>query len=158
MFHYAELFESATVNANPDLLALGRRVLAAQPFSTLLGAELVAFDPGRAELRLPIRDELKQQHGFVHGGAVSYLADNALTYAGGSVMPGQGVVTSEFKINYLRPARGVALVARASVVHAGKRQIVCRCDVFAITGTEEKLCATAQGTIAPLAAPANNGN
>ena len=146
------------MNANPDLLALGRRVLAAQPFSTLLGAELVAFDTGRAELRLPIRDELKQQHGFVHGGAVSYLADNALTYAGGSVMPGQGVVTSEFKINYLRPARGVALVARASVVHAGKRQIVCRCDVFAITGTEEKLCATAQGTIAPLAAPANNGN
>ena len=146
------------MNANPDLLALGRHVLAAQPFSTLLGAELVAFDPGRAELRLPIRDELKQQHGFVHGGAVSYLADNALTYAGGSVMPGQGVVTSEFKINYLRPARGVALVARASVVYAGKSQIVCRCDVFAITGTEEKLCATAQGTIAPLAAPANNGN
>ncbi|MBP6636224.1 MAG: PaaI family thioesterase [Sulfuritalea sp.] len=146
------------MNANPDLLALGRRVLATQPFSTLLGAELVAFDPGRAELRLPIRDELKQQHGFVHGGAVSYLADNALTYAGGSVMPGQGVVTSEFKINYLRPAQGVALVARASVVHAGKSQIVCRCDVFAITGTEEKLCATAQGTIAPLAAPANNGN
>jgi len=146
------------VNANPDLLALGRRVLATQPFSTLLGAELVAFDPGRAELRLPIRDELKQQHGFVHGGAVSYLADNALTYAGGSVMPGQGVVTSEFKINYLRPAQGDALVARASVVYAGKSQIVCRCDVFAITGTEEKLCATAQGTIAPLAAPANNGN
>lgn len=146
------------MNANPDLLALGRRVLATQPFSTLLGAELVAFDPGRAELRLPIRDELKQQHGFVHGGAVSYLADNALTYAGGSVMPGQGVVTSEFKINYLRPAQGDALVARASVVHAGKSQIVCRCDVFAITGTEEKLCATAQGTIAPLAAPANNGN
>ncbi|MBK8761795.1 MAG: PaaI family thioesterase [Sulfuritalea sp.] len=140
------------------MLALGRRVLATQPFSTLLGAELVAFDPGRAELRLPIRDELKQQHGFVHGGAVSYLADNALTYAGGSVMPGQGVVTSEFKINYLRPAQGDALVARASVVYAGKSQIVCRCDVFAITGTEEKLCATAQGTIAPLAAPANNGN
>ena len=146
------------MNANPDLLALGRRVLATQPFSTLLGAELVAFDPGRAELRLPIRDELKQQHGFVHGGAVSYLADNALTYAGGSVMPGQDVVTSEFKINYLRPAQGDALVARASVVYAGKSQIVCRCDVFAITGTEEKLCATAQGTIAPLAAPANNGN
>ena len=146
------------MNANPDLLALGRRVLATQPFSTLLGAELVAFDPGRTELRLPIRDELKQQHGFVHGGAVSYLADNALTYAGGSVMPGQGVVTSEFKINYLRPAQGDALVARASVVYAGKSQIVCRCDVFAITGTEEKLCATAQGTIAPLAAPANNGN
>lgn len=146
------------MNPNPDLLALGRRVLAAQPFSTLLGAQLIAFEHGRAELCLPIRDELKQQHGFVHGGAVSYLADNALTYAGGSVMPGQGVVTSEFKINYLRPAQGDALLARASVVYAGKSQIVCRCDVFAVTGTEEKLCATAQGTIALLAAPADNGN
>lgn len=141
-----------------DLLALGRRILSEQPFSNLLGAELHALEPGRAELRLPVRNDHLQQHGFVHGGAVSYLADNALTYAGGSVMPGQGVVTSEFKINYLRPAQGDALVARASVVYAGKSQIVCRCDVFAITGTEEKLCATAQGTIAPLAAPANNGN
>ncbi len=75
-----------------------------------------------------------------------------------------GFITGEWACSHgkfageQRPARGVALVARASVVHAGKRQIVCRCDVFAITGTEEKLCATAQGTIAPLAAPANNGN
>lgn len=141
--------------STPELLALGRRVLAEQPFSTLLGAELTAFESGRAELRLPIRHELKQQFGFVHGGAVSYLADNALTYAGGSVRPGQPVVTSEFKINYLRPARGDVLLARASVIHAGKTQIVCRCDVFAISGTEEKLCATAQGTISPLAAAGN---
>ncbi len=146
------------MSATPDLLALGRRILAEQPFSTLLGAELTAFESGRAELRLPIRHELKQQFGFVHGGAVSYLADNALTYAGGSVMPGQAVVTSEFKINYLRPAQGDALLARASVIHAGKTQIVCRCDVFAITGPEEKLCATAQGTIAPLGTAASNGN
>jgi uncharacterized protein (TIGR00369 family) len=146
------------MSAAPDLLAMGRRILAEQPFSKLLGAELTAFKPGRADLRLPIRHELKQHFGFVHGGAVSYLADNALTYAGGSVMPGQAVVTSEFKINYLRPAQGDALLARASVIHAGKTQIVCRCDVFAITGTDEKLCATAQGTIALLGSPATNGN
>ena len=141
-----------------DFLAQGRAVLQQQPFSRLLGAELTAFEPGRAELRLPVRDDLKQQHGFVHGGAVSYLADNALTYAGGSVVPGYAVVTSEFKINYLRPAQGDALLARASVVYAGKTQIVCRCDVFAVNGSDEKLCATAQGTIAPLGTPSNNGN
>jgi len=138
------------------ILERGREVLRQQPFSMLLGAELTVFEPGRAELRLPVRHELKQQHGFVHGGAVSYLADNALTYAGGSAVPGHGVVTSEFKINYLRPAIGEVLVARASVLYAGKTQIVCRCDVFAVTGTEEKLCATAQGTIAPLGTPAQS--
>lgn len=158
IFRYAEFQEHGILSAEPDLLAMGRRILAEQPFSILLGAELAAFEPGHAELRLPIRHELKQQFGFVHGGAVSYLADNALTYAGGSVMPGQAVVTSEFKINYLRPAQGDALLARASVIYAGKTQIVCRCDVFAITGADERLCATAQGTIAPLGSPANNGN
>jgi len=136
-----------------ELLQRGRQVLQQQPFSVLLGAELTVFEAGRAELRLPVRHELKQQHGFVHGGVVSYLADNALTYAGGSAVPGQGVVTSEFKINYLRPAVGDVLVARASVVYTGKSQIVCRCDIFALTSGEEKLCATAQGTIAPLGAP-----
>ena len=133
-----------------DLLALGRRILSEQPFSNLLGAELHALEPGRAELRLPVRKDHLQQHGFVHGGAVSYLADNALTYAGGSVLAGPGVVTSEYKINYLRPAKGETLIARASVLYAGKSQAVCRCDVLAVKEGIEKLCATAQGTIVPL--------
>ncbi|WP_310448816.1 PaaI family thioesterase [Sulfuritalea sp.] len=137
---------------NADLLQFGRRILAEQPFSVLLGTELTAFAPGRAELTLAVRREHQQQHGFVHGGVVSYLADNALTYAGGSVLPQQGVVTSEYKINYLRPAIGQTLVARASVQYAGRTQAVCRCDVFAVNQGEEKLCATAQGTIVPLGA------
>ena len=135
-----------------DMLEWGRRVLASQPFSVLLGAELVAFAPGIAELKVPVKPELKQQHGFVHGGVVSYAADNALTYAGGSAL-GQGVVTSEFKINYMRPALGEFLIARATVVHSGKSQAVCRCDVFVSNQGAETLCATAQGTIARLGQP-----
>jgi uncharacterized protein (TIGR00369 family) len=132
-----------------DMLTWGRRVLASQPFSVLLGAELLGFAEGSAELKVPIKAELKQQHGFAHGGVVSYAADNALTYAGGSAL-GAGVVTSEFKINYLRPAIGEFIVARASVVHAGKNQAVCRCDVYVSEKGVESLCATAQGTIARL--------
>ena len=56
---------------------LGKSVLASQPFSVLLGTELTRFADGIAELRLPIRDDLKQQNGFVHGGVLSYAADNA---------------------------------------------------------------------------------
>jgi len=93
-----------------------------------------------------------QQHGFVHGGVISYAADNALTYAGGSAL-GPGVVTSEFKINYLRPAKGDFIVARATVIHAGKNQAVCRCDVYVSSEGSESLCATAQGTIARLGQP-----
>ena len=130
-------------------LNLGREVLAQQAFSVLVGAELVALRPGHCELAVDVRDELKQQHGFAHGGVVSYLADNALTYAGGTAMQ-VPVVTSEFKINYVRPATGQRLVARADAVHVSKSQAVCRCEVFAITDGTEKLVALAQGTIARL--------
>ncbi len=134
------------------MLELGRRVLAEQPFSVLLGARLVAFDSSGAALEVSVTDALRQQNGFAHGGVVSYLADNALTYAGGAAL-GTAVVTSEYKINYLRPALGERLIARASVLHAGRNQAVCRCDVFVVAGdAAETLCAVAQGTIARLSA------
>ncbi|SPA49687.1 PaaI family thioesterase [Cupriavidus taiwanensis] len=133
----------------PGMLAWGREVLASQPFSVLVGTELAALSPGKAELRLPIRQALQQQHGFLHGGVVSYLADNALTYAGGAAMQ-VPVVTSEYKINYVRPAIGELLIARAECVSVGRQQAVVRCDVFAVRDGEEKLCAVAQGTIARL--------
>ena len=130
-----------------NLFETGKRALEAQSFSQLIGAELKEFKPGEVVLEIPIKDNLLQQHKFVHGGVVSYAADNALTFVGGSVL-GPEVLTSEFKINYIRPAIGEKIVARASVVYSGKRQAVCRCDVFArdLEG-EEKLCATSQGTI-----------
>ena len=128
-----------------DLFEIGRDILARQPFSTLVGSELELFEPGKAVLRLTVRDELKQQHGYVHGGVISYLSDNALTYAGGSVLGDS--VTSEYKINYLRPAVGRILIATATVVSSGKTQAVCHCEVTAIDGENERLVAVAQGTI-----------
>ena len=143
------------MSIDPQLfLDRGRQVLASQPFSVLLGAAVLALEPERCELQLPITGQLQQQHGFAHGGVVSYLADNALTFAGGTAL-GVPVVTAEFKINCLRPAVGERLVVRAQAVHVGKTQAVCRCEVFAVTGTHEMLCANAQGTIVKLPDVAN---
>lgn len=142
-----------TGGVDPDMLAFGRSVLASQPFNVLVGAELIGGGNGAAEIRIPITAQLAQQHGFVHGGVISFAADNALTFAGGSVL-GPAVVTSEFKINYLRPAVGDALVARARVIHHGRRQAVCVCEVFVSEDDgAEALCALAQGTIATLSKP-----
>lgn len=129
-----------------DLLNLGHAVMAAQPFSVLLGTRLVVLAEGRAELVLPLKPEFGQQAGYVHGGVISYLADNALTFAGGSVL-GPDVLTAEFKLNYLKPGQGETLTARACVISFSKRQAVCRCDVFAGHAGQEYLCATALGTI-----------
>ena len=131
-----------------DLQAFARQVFESQPFSQFIGAQLTNSGPGSAELSIPIVDHLKQQHGFVHGGVISYLADNSITFAGGLALGGNAL-TSEYKINYLKPAIGSLLVARAHAKSVGKRQAVCQCEIFVVENGEEKLCAIAQGTVVP---------
>ncbi|WP_454909593.1 PaaI family thioesterase [Variovorax gossypii] len=145
--------DSKPRSLSPDAyLEMGRAILAAQPFSVLISAELHAFSPGHAEIQLPLSERLTQQNGFAHGGVVSYLADNALTFVGGSALRAP-VVTCEYKINYVRPAMGERLVVRAKAVHSGNSQAVCTCEIFALNDGVEKLCALAQGTIAKLPDP-----
>lgn len=129
-----------------ELLDLARGALHAQPFSALLGTELVKIGERDVTLRLPIRDELRQQHGFVHGGVTSYLADNALTFAGALAL-GPRVVMGEYKINYLRPAVRGTLLARAELIYAGRGHAICQCRVYVLDGEKETLVALAQGTV-----------
>ncbi|MCP3819200.1 PaaI family thioesterase [Streptomyces sp. A3M-1-3] len=132
----------------PELdLALAQKVLDEQPFSRLVQSRITACGGGEAVLEVDIRDELRQQNGFLHGGVLAYAADNTLTYAAATVL-GIAVLTSGFSIQYVRPAVGRTLVARASVVHGGRRQAVCRCDLYvADEAGVETLCAVAQGTV-----------
>ena len=122
-------------------------ILRAQRSSMMLGVELLEFEEGRASLALQTRDELRQQHGFIHGGIVAYLADCALSFAGGSVLGDS--ITVEFKINYMRPARGDGrLIAIGEVVGHGRTQATVRVDVFLEGEAGERVrCAAAQGTI-----------
>ncbi|MCD1647268.1 PaaI family thioesterase [Marinobacter adhaerens] len=128
-----------------ELFEFGQRVIHEQPFSRLIGTELTKLVPSEAVLELQVTDQLKQQHGFVSGGVVSSLADNALTFAGGSVLGDS--VTSEYKINFLRPALGDRIIAKATVTSFGKRQAVCECRISALADGQEKLVAVALGTI-----------
>lgn len=137
-------------------LALARKVLAAQPFSVLLDARLTGFGDGEATLELEIREELRQQHGFLHGGLLSYAADTALSFAAGTAA-GPGVLMAGFTIDFLRPAKGEILRAHARVIRAGRTRVVCRCDLATVDGGGvATLCAVAQGAIA-VADPADGG-
>lgn len=129
-----------------------RAVVAEQPFTQLLGAQVTSVSENGCELTLALRKELTQQHGFAHGGVISYMADNAVTIAGGKVLQAS-VVTSEFKVNYIRPGIGDSLIAQAECLHAGRSQAVCRCEVYAVKDGVEKLCAAAQATIVLLGKP-----
>lgn len=132
-----------------DMKAFAQGIFDSQPFSQFLGAELTAVGSDSAEIRVRNRKELQQQHGFIHGGVIGYLADNALTFAGGLALGGDAL-TAEYKINYAKPAIGDAIVARASAVVTTRRQAVCTCAIFTLDGDEEKLVAVAQGTIVSL--------
>jgi uncharacterized protein (TIGR00369 family) len=128
---------------------LAEKVLAAQPFSVLLGARLTAFGDGGATLEIDVRDDLKQQNGYLHGGVLGYAADNAITFAAGTAL-GPEVLTGGFTISYLRPGEGTVLRAEAKVVHAGSRQATCTCELSTVEGSTAALCAVAQGTVIAL--------
>ena len=129
---------------------LAEKVLAAQPFSVLVGARLTAFGDGGATLELDIRDDLRQQNGYLHGGVLGYAADNAITFAGGTAL-GPEVLTGGFTISYLRPAQGTALRAEGKVAHAGSRQATCTCELSTVDEAGSiTLCAIAQGTVIAL--------
>lgn len=129
-----------------ELEAFAHGVFDAQPFSRFLGAELAAVSSDSDEIHIRNRPDLQQQHGFIHGGVISYLADNALTFAGGLALGGDAL-TVEYKINYARPTTGDIIIARAKTVVTTRRQAVCQCSIHAVDGQAERLVAVAQGTI-----------
>jgi uncharacterized protein (TIGR00369 family) len=112
-----------------------RDSFARQKAMTLIGATLSAVEAGATEISLPYRDDLTQQKGFVHGGIIGMIADSAAGYAAYSLMPASAsLVTVEYKMNILAPARG-ALVAKGKVVKAGRTLTVARAEVYAQDGT-----------------------
>ena len=113
-----------------------------------LGASITNVVPGAVEISLVSRPAISQQHGFVHAGAVSAIADSAAGYAALSLMPASaGVLTTEFKINLVAPAAGDRIVARGRVVRAGRTLTVAQTEVFAQSGAQERLIALLTATL-----------
>ncbi|HEV7475800.1 MAG TPA: PaaI family thioesterase [Pyrinomonadaceae bacterium] len=135
--------------SNPQFAEDIKQSFASQSIMSLIGAELNVIEPGIVEITLPYRADLGQQHGYLHAGIVTTIADSAAGYAAYSLMPkGAEVLSVEFKVNLLRPARGKSFLARAEVIKPGRTLTVARADVFGIaeSGVRE-LVATMLATI-----------
>jgi len=123
---------------NPQFEQAVRDSFAAQRLMATLGARLARVAAGEVEIRVPFRPGLTQQHGFLHAGVLSSALDSACGYAAFTLMPeGAGVLTVEFKINLLAPARGEELIARARVVRAGRTITVCQGEAVMLSGGSE---------------------
>jgi uncharacterized protein (TIGR00369 family) len=104
-----------------------------QKLMETIGASLTRVAPGEVEIELPFTNELTQQHGYVHGGIVTAIADSACGYASLSLLPAAAeVLTVEYKVNFLAPAHGTRLIARGHVIRPGRTISVCEGDVVAM--------------------------
>jgi len=132
---------------DPNFASRVRESFGRQKAMALIGASLTRVEPGAVEIALPYRDDLTQQKGFIHGGILGMIADTACGYAAFSLMPAGGsLVTVEYKINILTPARR-SLVAQGRVVRPGRTLTVARAEVYADDGSH---VATMQQTLMAL--------
>jgi len=122
--------------------AAERRCLASfakQQAMTTIGASVTGVDAGYCEITMPFKPEFTQQHGFIHAGITAMLADTACGFAALSLMPEDAaVLTTEFKLNLLAPAKGERLIATGRVVRPGKKLMVCLGEVFAEDGAKRR--------------------
>jgi uncharacterized protein (TIGR00369 family) len=113
-----------------------------------IGATIGAVEPGRVVIELGWAPQLTQQHGFLHAGMVATALDSACGYAGFSLMPADaGVLTIEYKINLLAPARGERFRMEGVVLKPGRTISVAEGRAWAIDGGREKLVATMNATL-----------
>nr|WP_244327712.1 PaaI family thioesterase [Roseibium sp. RKSG952] len=137
---------------DPNWAQKTRASFGRQAFMAHLGAQLVHVAPGQVDIALDLRLELTQQHGFFHAGGTASIADSAAGYAALTLFPADcGVLTSEYKINLLNPARQSRLVARGRVVKPGRTLTICKSDVYGVEGDAEIHVATGLFTLMSVA-------
>lgn len=130
------------------LFARIQESFARQRFMALLGASLSSVKPGEVEIRLPWKEELAQQHGFAHAGAIASIVDSACGYSALTLMPeGAAVLSIEFKVNLLAPAAAELFVARGKVIRAGRTITVTQGEAAAVNGGKETPIALMQASM-----------
>lgn len=132
----------------PQTRARIEQSFAQQGLMATLGARLGQITPGEVHIHLPMSGRVTQQHGYFHGGATSTIADSAGGYAALTLFgPGSEVLTVEYKINLVAPARGGELEAIGTVLKAGRTLTICRLDVYVQAEGVRTLVAAGQQTL-----------
>jgi uncharacterized protein (TIGR00369 family) len=138
-------------NPSPEVFEHVNSIFADATFTHYLGITLTAAGPGWCEASLTVADAHLQQHGFVHAGVVTTLADHTAGGAARAAVPvGSDVITIEFKMNFLRPARGRTLVATGQALRAGKTIVVSESEVYSVENGESSLVAKCISTLAVI--------
>lgn len=136
---------------NPNYMQEVKRLFSGAPFITDLGMELVEADPGRCRSRIRLATKHQQQDGFVHAGVISTMADHTAGTAAATLIGADEIILSvEFKINFLRAARGETLECRADVVKGGRRLSIVESEVSCLSDGKATLVSKALLTMAAV--------
>ncbi|RLA15977.1 MAG: phenylacetic acid degradation protein [Gammaproteobacteria bacterium] len=131
-----------------DYQAKVKKSFADQAVMKTIGASIKAIGAGEIEIEFPYQSSLTQQNGFIHAGIVSTVLDSACGYAAFSLMPEDAsVLTIEFKINLLSPAKGDRFRGYGKVKKAGRTISVAEAELYAFSDQGRKLVATMVGTL-----------
>jgi uncharacterized protein (TIGR00369 family) len=133
---------------DPDYAARVRASFERQGAMATIGAALARVEPGEVSIELGWAQGLTQQHGFLHAGIVAAALDSACGYAGSSLMPAEAaILTIEYKINLLAPAKGQRFRMDGMVIKPGRTITVAEGKAYAIDSGQEKLIATMSATL-----------
>jgi uncharacterized protein (TIGR00369 family) len=143
-------------SVNP-ILDLVRKVTARPGYTSAVGTKVLFAEPGEVHMELERRQDLLQFNGFFHGGVISGLADHA---AGGAVTtalpPGKIAVTIDLHVNFLAPARGERIIAKAKAIQVGSTVCTSHVEVFSSSAPDQQLCALATVALRVVDMPASS--
>lgn len=139
---------TTSIPRNPNYVAQVQASFDRQRLMATLGARLLRVQPGEVSIELPYDDRLSQQHGYTHAGAITSAVDSACGYAALSLMPeGYEVLTIEYKVNFINPAKGERFEAVGRVVKSGRTISVCQGEVVACDGPNRVAIAIIQASM-----------
>ena len=113
------------------------------PYVNFLGIDFTVIEEGRVEAHMPLHDEQRQYSGLTHGGVLAALADTIAGFAAYTMTPlEKDVLTAELKMSFLRAAWGNELIAKGTVIKAGRNIHFCECEIYC----DDKLVSKSSGT------------
>ena len=131
-----------------DYVARVRYGFSLQNLMSTIDARMTEVLPGEVHIELPFNTKLTQQHGYIHAGLITSIVDSACGFAAYTLMPGSsGVLTVEYKVNFLSPAKGDKFLAVGRVIKPGRTLTICNGEVSAIDGDAHRLVALMQATM-----------
>lgn len=134
--------------SDPDYEDRIRSSFDKQGVMKIIGAKLVRVLPGEVHIEFPFTESLTQQHGYIHAGIITSVVDSACGYAAYTLMSADSeVLTIEYKVNFMSPAKGEKFKGIGRVLKPGRKITVCSGDVIAVDKGKEKIVATMLATM-----------